>query len=158
MLNFDYSCGWKTPNVAGMIYPFGGHHIQKFYWGTTETLLSVYTTVDEAVVKHPNADVVVNFASSCSVYSSTIEILMFSSQICSIAIIAKGVPERHAHELLWRTKEVGVLVIGLATVGGIKPGCFRIRNSSGMMDNIIASKLYRASSVGYMSKSGRHVQ
>ncbi|KAJ7031094.1 ATP citrate lyase isoform 2 [Mycena alexandri] len=154
MLDFDYSCGRKAPSVAAMIYPFGGHHIQKFYWGTKETLLPVYTSIDEAVEKHPDVDVVVNFASSRSVYSSTIDILKFSSQIRSIAIIAEGVPERHARELLWRAQDLGVLVIGPATVGGIKPGCFRIGNSGGMMDNIIASKLYRAGCVGYVSKSG----
>ncbi|KAF7331562.1 ATP citrate lyase isoform 2 [Mycena kentingensis (nom. inval.)] len=153
MLDFDYSCGRKSPSVAAMIYPFGGHHIQKFYWGTKETLLPVYTSIDEAVAKHPDVDVVVNFASSRSVYSSTNDILKFS-QIRSIALIAEGVPERHARELLWRAKEKGVLIIGPATVGGIKPGCFRIGNSGGMMDNIIASKLYRAGSVGYVSKSG----
>ncbi|KAJ7886101.1 succinyl-CoA synthetase-like protein, partial [Mycena olivaceomarginata] len=49
--------------------------------------------------------------------------------------------------------EADVQVIGPAMVGGIKPGCFRIGNSGGMMDNIIASKLYRAGSVGYVSKS-----
>ncbi|KAJ7730981.1 ATP-citrate synthase [Mycena maculata] len=154
MLDFDYSCGRKTPSVAAMIYPFGGHHIQKFYWGTKETLLPVYTTVDEAVSKHADVDVVVNFASSRSVYSSTLDIFKFASQIRSVAIIAEGVPERHARELLWRAKELGVLVIGPATVGGIKPGCFRIGNSGGMMDNITASKLYRAGCVGYVSKSG----
>ncbi|KAH9939191.1 citrate synthase-like protein [Amylocystis lapponica] len=153
MLDFDYSCGRGTPSVAAMIYPFGGHHIQKFYWGTRETLLPVYTSVEEAVKKHADVDVVVNFASSRSVYSSTLEILTFP-QIKSIALIAEGVPERHAREILHLAKRKGVLIIGPATVGGIKPGCFRIGNSGGMMDNIIASKLYRAGSVGYVSKSG----
>ncbi|EJD54758.1 ATP-citrate synthase [Auricularia subglabra TFB-10046 SS5] len=153
MLDFDYSCGRETPSVAAMIYPFGGHHIQKFYWGTKETLLPVYTSVEEAVKKHPDADVVVNFASSRSVYASTIDILRFP-QIKSVAIIAEGVPERHTRELLHLAQQKGVLMIGPATVGGIKPGCFRIGNSGGMMDNIIASKLYRAGSVGYVSKSG----
>ncbi|PCH45006.1 ATP-citrate synthase [Wolfiporia cocos MD-104 SS10] len=153
MLDFDYSCGRETPSVAAMIYPFGGHHIQKFYWGTKETLLPVYTSVEEAAKKHPDADVVVNFASSRSVYSSTLEILSFP-QIKSIALIAEGVPERHAREILHLAKSKGVLIIGPATVGGIKPGCFRIGNSGGMMDNIIASKLYRPGSVGYVSKSG----
>ena len=41
-----------------------------------------------------------------------------------------------------------------ATVGGIKPGCYKIGNTGGMMDNVIASKLYRRGSVGYVSKSG----
>ncbi|KAI0053105.1 ATP-citrate synthase [Auriscalpium vulgare] len=153
MLDFDYSCGRAVPSVAAMIYPFGGHHIQKFYWGTKETLLPVYTSVEEAVKKHADVDVVVNFASSRSVYSSTLEILSFP-QIKSIAIIAEGVPERHAREILHHAVEKGVLIIGPATVGGIKPGCFKIGNSGGMMDNIIASKLYRAGSVGYVSKSG----
>jgi ATP citrate (pro-S)-lyase len=153
MLDFDYSCGRAAPSVAAMIYPFGGHHIQKFYWGTKETLLPVYTSVAEAIGKHPDVDVVVNFASSRSVYSSTLEIMQHS-QIKSIALIAEGVPERHAREILHLAKAKGVLIIGPATVGGIKPGCFRIGNSGGMMDNIISSKLYRAGSVGYVSKSG----
>ncbi|KAF8994033.1 ATP citrate lyase isoform 2 [Cyathus striatus] len=153
MLDFDYSCGRKAPSVAAMIYPFGGHHIQKFYWGTKETLLPVYTSVKDAVARHPDVDVVVNFASSRSVYSSTLECLEHP-QLRAIAIIAEGVPERHAREILWNAQEKGVLIIGPATVGGIKPGCFRIGNSGGMMDNIIASKLYRAGSVGYVSKSG----
>ncbi|CAE6405971.1 unnamed protein product [Rhizoctonia solani] len=153
MLDFDYSCGRDAPSVAAMIYPFGGHHIQKFYWGTKETLLPVYTSVKEAVEKHPDADVVVNFASSRSVFGSTKEILQFP-QIKAIALIAEGVPERHAREILHAAQEKGVLIIGPATVGGIKPGCFRIGNSGGMMDNIISSKLYRPGSVGYVSKSG----
>ncbi|KAG2143523.1 ATP citrate lyase [Suillus bovinus] len=153
MLDFDYSCKRSRPSVAAMIYPFGGHHIQKFYWGTRETLLPVYTSLEEAVKKHPDVDVVVNFASSRSVYSSTMECLGYES-IKAIALIAEGVPERQAREILWKAQEKGVLIIGPATVGGIKPGCFRIGNSGGMMDNIIASKLYRPGSVGYVSKSG----
>ena len=64
MLDFDFACGRSAPSVAAMIYPFGGHHIQKFYWGTKETLLPAYTSLKEAVSKHPGVDVVVNFASS----------------------------------------------------------------------------------------------
>ncbi|WVO18807.1 uncharacterized protein IAS62_000079 [Cryptococcus decagattii] len=153
MLDFDFSCGRKVPSVAAMIYPFGGHHIQKFYWGTKETLLPVYTSVGEAIKKHPDVDVVVNFASSRSVYASTLEILSFP-QIKAIGIIAEGVPERHARELLHLALRKKVIIIGPATVGGIKPGCFRIGNTGGMMDNLIACKLYRPGSVGYVSKSG----
>jgi ATP citrate (pro-S)-lyase len=131
MLDFDYSCGRTAPSVAAMIYPFGGHHIQKFYWGTKETLLPVYTSIDEAVKKHTDVDVVVNFASSRSVYSSTLECLEYASQIKAVALIAEGVPERHARDILWKAKAKGVLIIGPATVGGMKPGCFRIGNSGG---------------------------
>jgi ATP citrate (pro-S)-lyase len=74
--------------------------------------------------------------------------------IKTIAIIAEGVPERRAKQILSVAKERGVLIIGPATVGGIKPGCFKIGNTGGMIDNIISSRLYRPGSVAYVSKSG----
>ena len=45
------------------------------------------------MAKHSDVDVVVNFASSRSVYSSTMELMEYP-QIKTIAIIAEGVPER----------------------------------------------------------------
>ncbi|KOS22151.1 putative ATP-citrate synthase subunit 1 [Escovopsis weberi] len=153
MLDFDFICKRKTPSVAGIIYTFGGQFVSKMYWGTSETLLPVYQQVDKAVSKHPDVDVVVNFASSRSVYSSTMELMEYP-QIKTIAIIAEGVPERRAREIAHVAKKKGVTIIGPATVGGIKPGNFKIGNTGGMMDNIVASKLYRKGSVGYVSKSG----
>jgi ATP citrate (pro-S)-lyase len=46
-------------------------------------------------------------------------------------------------KLILTAKQKGVSIIGPATVGGIKPGCFKIGNTGGMMDNILHSKLYR---------------
>ncbi|KAG1080886.1 hypothetical protein G6F42_023166 [Rhizopus arrhizus] len=154
MLDFDFMCKRETPSVAAMVYPFGGSHVQKFYWGTKETLIPVFTSLKEAIEKFPEVDVVVNFASCRSVFDSTREIFAFSEQIKTIAIIAEGVPERRARQLLHEAEARKVLVIGPATVGGIKPGCFKIGNTGGMMDNIVSSKLYRAGSIGYVSKSG----
>ncbi|KAH0490498.1 hypothetical protein TgHK011_001965 [Trichoderma gracile] len=153
MLDFDFICKRKTPSVAGIIYTFGGQFVSKMYWGTSETLLPVYQQTEKAIAKHPDVDVVVNFASSRSVYSSTMELMEFP-QIKTIAIIAEGVPERRAREIAHVAKKKGVTIIGPATVGGIKPGSFKIGNTGGMMDNIVASKLYRKGSVGYVSKSG----
>ena len=93
MLDFDFICKRKTPSVAGIIYTFGGQFVSKMYWGTSETLLPVYQEVPKAMAKHPDVDVVVNFASSRSVYTSTLELMEFP-QIKTIAIIAEGVPER----------------------------------------------------------------
>ena len=60
-----------------------------------------------------------------------------------IAIIAEGIPENMTRKLILLAKEKGVSIIGPATVGGIKPGCLKIGNTGGMMDNILHSKLYR---------------
>jgi hypothetical protein len=93
MLDFDFICKRSTPSVAGIIYTFGGQFVSKMYWGTSETLLPVYQSVDKAMAKHADVDTVVNFASSRSVYQSTMELMEYP-QIRSIAIIAEGVPER----------------------------------------------------------------
>ena len=45
------------------------------------------------MAKHDDVDTVVNFASSRSVYQSTMELMEYP-QIKTIAIIAEGVPER----------------------------------------------------------------
>ena len=59
------------------------------------------------------------------------------SQVKTMAIIAEGVPESQTRAVNAEAAARGVHIIGPATVGGIKPGCFRIGNTGGMLDNII---------------------
>ncbi|XP_026676432.1 ATP-citrate synthase [Diaphorina citri] len=153
MLDFDFVCRRSEPSVAAMVYPFTGDHKLKFYWGHKEVLIPVYKKMEDAMSKNKDADVLVNFASLRSAYDSTIETLGFP-QIRSIAIIAEGIPENMTRKLNLLAKEKGVSIIGPATVGGLKPGCFKIGNTGGMMDNILHSKLYRPGSVAYVSRSG----
>jgi ATP citrate (pro-S)-lyase len=155
MLDFDHMCGRKEPSVACMVFPFSGNHFQKFYWGTKEILMPVYESASTAFVQHPQVSVVVSFASCRSVFKSTMDILLMAPpNLRVVAMIAEGVPEKRARQLIRKAKEVNVLLIGPATVGGIFPGAFRIGNAGGALDNVIASKLYRRGSVGYVSRSG----
>ncbi len=153
MLDFDFMCKRSTPSVSCLVFPFSGNHYLKFYWGTDETLIPVYTSLVEAVRKHPNASLLINFASFRSVYETTMDALRLPS-LKTITIIAEGVPESQTRLIIREADEKGVRLIGPATVGGIKPGCLRIGNTGGMLDNIVMSKLYRRGSVAYISKSG----
>jgi succinyl-CoA synthetase alpha subunit/citrate synthase len=153
MLDFDYICKRPQPSVAAMIVPTANNSLQKFYWGTSEVLLPVYYNLSDALEQAPDADVIVNFASFRSAYTSTME-AMQHPQIRTIAIIAEGIPERQTRMLIREAGKRNVTIIGPATVGGIKPGCFKIGNTGGMLDNIIAAKLYRPGSVAFVSKSG----
>ncbi|CAE7899149.1 ACLY, partial [Symbiodinium microadriaticum] len=153
MLDFDFMCNRKKPSVDAMVFPFSGNHYVKFYWGTEEVLMPVYTTTKEAVQKHSNASVFVNFASFRSVHETSMEAMNYSS-LKTIAIIAEGVPEQQTRDIIKVAEKKGVGIIGPATVGGIKPGCLRIGNTGGMLDNIVMSRLYRPGSVAYVSKSG----
>ena len=153
MLDFDFISGREKPSVACVVYPFQADHYIKVYWNDKEILLPCIQSLANALKRFPEVDTVVNFSSFRSVYETSLEVLSFPSIRC-LAIIAEGVPERRARELLHRAKFQGVTLIGPATVGGIKPGCFRIGNAGGALDNIVAARLYRPGSVAYVTRSG----
>lgn len=153
MLDFDFVSSRKKPSVVSMVYPFTGDHKQKFYWGHKEVLIPIYKNMADAMKKSPNADCMINFASLRSAYESVLETLTYP-QIRTIAIIAEGIPENMTRKMNKVAHGKGVTIIGPATVGGIKPGCLKIGNTGGLMDNILASKLYRPGNVGYVSRSG----
>jgi len=152
MLDFDYMCGREEPSVAGFITPTGGGYYQLF-WGTKEIRLLRYTSLDEAVKKHPEVDVMVNFASERSCAETTMEALE-TDTIRTIIMIAEGVPQRDVRKIAKLAKEKNKWIIGPATVGGLKPGCFKIGNAAGTSQNIKDTKLYRPGSVGFVSVSG----
>jgi len=152
MLDFDYLCRKPAPSVVGLITPEQGG-FEKVFFGTREVIIHRFRSVAEAVRAHPEADVVVNFASERSAYGCTREMLQ-TDTIRVVAVIAEGVPERGARELRLLAKERGKVVIGPATVGGIKAGAFRIGNTAGTLENIRECKLYRPGSVGFVAKSG----
>jgi len=113
----------------------------------------MYTTIEEAAKNHPQADVMINFASFRSAYPRTKEAFEIDN-IRTVAIIAEGIPERYTKELIAIAKQRGKWIIGPATVGAIKGGAFKIGNTGGMIDNIVASRLHRPGSVAFVSKSG----
>src|SRR3989344_1329985 len=152
MLDFDFLSRRETPSVAAIIHP-GRTGFHKVFFGMSEILIPVYSTIREAVEKHPAASTLINFASFRSAYTSSKEALLIPS-IKTITIVAEGMPERQSKELLALAKQHGKTIIGPATVGGVVAGQFRVGNAGGMNENIIHAKLYRPGSVGLVSRSG----
>ncbi|KAF6767865.1 hypothetical protein AHF37_06530 [Paragonimus kellicotti] len=141
MLDFDYASGRETPSVAALVYPFGESSQIKAYWGSKEVFFPVYKTLKEAMWKHPEARVLVNFGSLRVAYDVAMEAMSVDqnhpkpsatcngycanpAQLKCIAIIAEGIPENFTRRLICRAKERNVLLIGPATVGNSKVnGC-----------------------------------
>ncbi|CAA6653954.1 unnamed protein product [Spirodela intermedia] len=161
MLDFDFLCGRETPSVAGIINP-GSEGFQKLFFGQEEIAIPVHSTqvlmipnvlIEAACSAHPTADVFINFASFRSAAASSMSALR-QPTIRVVAIIAEGVPELDTKQLIAFARANNKVVIGPATVGGIQAGAFKIGDTAGTIDNIIQCKLYRAGSVGFVSKSG----
>ncbi len=155
MLDFDFVCKREKPSVAAVIRPTQAAAVayHKVFWGSNEIVVPVYKTLQLAIKNHPKADVMVNFASFRSSYPTSKEALE-SETIRTVAIIAEGMPERQTRHLIKIANERNKVIIGPATVGGIKAGAFKIGNTAGTIENIELSKLYRPGSVGFVSKSG----
>ncbi len=152
MLDFDYVCQRQTPSVAGIV-DAGKTSFVKAFFGQKEILLPVYPDLKTACAANKEADVIINFASFRSAYKVSKEALEIP-QVQTLVIIAEGVPERRARELAALAKKMDKMIIGPATVGGIKAGCFKIANTAGTINNITECKLHQAGSVGFVSKSG----
>nr|AOE43267.1 ATP citrate lyase [Rostrostelium ellipticum] len=153
MLDFDNVSQRDTPSVAGLIHPGADGGFYKAFFGFKELVIPVYNSIADACAACPNADVFLNFASHRSAYQSSVKALNQAS-IRTVVIIAEGMPENEARSLIALSKKNNKVIIGPATVGGIQAGAFKIGNTAGTIDNIMACKLYRSGSVGFVSKSG----
>ena len=152
MLDYDYLVG-RSPSIVAIVAPTQSRKFEKFFYGTQEIMIPIYRSTTEAAQAHPEADVLVNFASFRTAYDVTIEALNIST-IRTIAITAEGIPERLARDMAARAKRDGKWIIGPATVGGIAAGAFRIGNAGGTLQNIVKSKLHRPGSCGLVTRSG----
>ena len=83
MLDFDFVCRRKKPSVTAIIRPTQEAAIDyhKVFWGSKEIVIPVYKTIELAVKKHPNADVMINFASFRSAYDTSKDALESESII-----------------------------------------------------------------------------
>jgi len=152
MLDFDYCCKREKPSVAAVVDP-GRRETLKCFFGKKEIFVSVYPDIDSALSEHADVDVMINFASFRSAYDTTMQALE-KEQLRTIVVIAEGIPERCSRHMRAVALKRNKWIIGPATVGGIAAGAFKIGNTGGTIDNIVASKLHRPGSVGFVSKSG----
>lgn len=153
MLDYDTLCGRRKPSVAAIVSPTGSSRYGKFFFGNSEILIPIYRSTAAAVAAHTQADVLLNFASFRRAGRISNEALDIPG-IRVVMITAEGIPERDARALKLRARALGKLIIGPATVGAITPGAFKVANTGGTLENIIASKLHRAGSCGLVTRSG----
>lgn len=146
--------GRTTPSVAAIVQPGASRgSFQKLFFGREEVAIPQYASISDAVAAHPKADVFINFSSYRSAFESSLDALK-QPTIRVVAIIAEGVPERDTKALIAYARSNAKVIIGPATVGGVQAGAFKIGDAAGTLENIVACKLYRPGSVGFVSKSG----
>jgi ATP-citrate lyase alpha-subunit len=153
MLDFDFLCG-REPSVVAFINEGKKQALNKLFYGNNEILIPSFPDYESISEKlHHKIDTLLNFASFRSAWKASkqaIEMGLFKN----IIIIAEGIPERETREIIALNKEYNLNIVWPATVGAMEAGIFRAWNTWGALENIIASKLYKTGSVGFVSKSG----
>ncbi len=152
MLDYDFLIGREEPSIVAIVNPVASG-FQKAFWGSKEIVIPVYISLEEASRRHPEADILINFASMRSAYASSLDAINTKS-IKTVVITAEGMPENQTRELILEADQKHKWLIGPATVGAIKPGAIRIANTGGTIESIIESKLFRPGSVGVVTVSG----
>jgi ATP-citrate lyase alpha-subunit len=154
MLDYDFLSG-RDVSVVAMIDPAstGGGLVKVFFWGS-EILIPTYPSVGD-LPTDIQCDTFLNFASFRSASEATWQALR-SERFDHIVIIAEGIPEREIREIITYNESLAnpKRIIWPATAGAIAAGVLRMGNSGGSLENIITSRLYRAGSVGFVSRSG----
>lgn len=84
---------WVRGVLTLALFSCSGDHKQKFYWGHKEILIPVFKNMADAMKKHPEVDVLINFASLRSAYDSTMETMNYA-QVEPAPGIARGESER----------------------------------------------------------------
>jgi ATP-citrate lyase alpha-subunit len=153
MLDYDTLIGRERPSVAAIVSPTSSSRYGKFFFGSSEVLLPIYKTKHAAAAAHPQASVLLNFASFRRASRISSEALQLPG-IRTLMITAEGMPERHARALKLQARALGKTVIGPATVGAIVPGAFKTANIGGTVENILACKLHRPGACGLVTRSG----
>lgn len=153
MLDYDYLIG-RAPSVRVCIDPnIQSKSSLKLFYGKEELLIPLVSEISELPDSIQGATLI-NFASLRSAAPITMEALI-SERFSTIVIVAEGIAERQVREIIaYNESHKNILIIGPATAGAIGAGRFRLGNNGGSLENILESKLYRAGSVGFVSRSG----
>ena len=130
MLDFDFISNKDSGSVVAVVDPrMSKIKKEPFFWGNQTFLLNVYPHL-ELAIEHHNFDTVISFMSYRASYQTAMHCLQFNS-IKKLVLIAEGIPEQFTRKINMEASKKEVLVIGPATVGGIKAGQFRIGNTGG---------------------------
>ncbi len=70
-------CPFTVWQMLFCVAAFQWDHKQKYYWGHKEILIPVYKNMSDAMKKHPDVDVLINFASLRSAFDSTMETMQY---------------------------------------------------------------------------------
>ncbi len=152
MLDYDWMCGKQKHCISAIVNPKrSGFH--KCFFGSEEITIPVFKTIEQAVAFDPQADILINFASTRSSYQSSYDALN-TDTIRTLVLVAEGMPENQTRELIRIAKENNKWIIGPATVGAIKVGVIRVGYSGGSTENLLEGRLYQPGSVGVVTVSG----
>ncbi len=154
MLDYDFLCGFEKPRLIAIVQ--SGRRYEKYFWGSEEIMIPVYSTVDVLPKEVVNSGAFfVSVGSARRAVSDSIALMKSVPSLVGGCLFAENVPEKHALELYQFAKLAGKFVCGPASIGLLIPGIVKLGAIGGVdYRQFVSSKLFQRGSVAVMSSSG----
>ena len=155
ILDYDYMTGREKPTVVGIVTS-GGRRTERYFWGETEVILPVYTSLEAvAEAKRKEVNAVLHVQSARRVLESMKEAFDMLPKLKVAVVFAEQTPESHSLELGKIAKKKGVLMAGPASVGIIIPGVLKLGAIGGTQHpQLVSARVFESGDTAVISTSG----
>lgn len=152
MAEFRFLVG-QPPNVPAFVYPPDAGKTVQIPYGAEFVSVPVYSTVAEAVEKHPGITTSLIYVGANRACEAAKEALD-APGIKLASMITEGLPEKDAKILIKKANELGKIFNGPSSIGIFSAGESRLGVVGGTYDNLVMGRLHKPGSFGIVTKSG----
>jgi len=151
VLDFDYASGKEVPSICAIVS--AGRKSQKFFWGDSELLIPVLSSLQEVKNHGFKPDFILNITSASSACALLDEFFSLFPEACGAHIFAEGVAERDALSLIEKYGETK-RVAGPSGVGICVPGSLKLGAIGGILGERLAHLGVSRGTVAVVCSSG----
>lgn len=151
ILDFDYASGKESPSIIAIVA--GGRKTQKLFWGNSEVLIPVFSSIEEVKKAYLEPDFLLNITSASSTFVMVDGFFTAFPAATGAHVFAEGVAERDALSLIEKYGEEK-LIAGPSGVGLCIPGSLKLGAIGGVLGERIAELGSTSGSVAVVCSSG----
>lgn len=152
MAEFRFLIG-QPPNVPAFVFPPDAGNTVEIPYGAEFVSIPVYSTVEEAVEKHPGINTSLVYVGADRACEAAMEALD-AANIGLVSMITEGLPEKDSKLLIKKADELGKIFNGPSSIGIFSAGESRLGVVGGTYDNLVMGRLHKPGSFGIVTKSG----
>lgn len=155
ILDFDYISGKEVSSVSAIVT--NGKKTQKFFWGNSELLVPIYTTIDDACRHSVESDFLLGLSSANSAPTVVRDFFTQYPDAKGVHLFAENLPERNALLIIdtyFKNNPIKRLCAGASGVGLCIPSLLKLGAIGGLSGSQLAQFGRMSGNVAVICSSG----